>query len=100
MPGVKHLSVTMVGSVEEHTHPKEKKFDNLGIPTDLEGPWVTNDHAYEVAKLLNEFGREKDFGEKLFEILSAYDDYLYFTEKRKNYNPGSTLALIAPFLLA
>ncbi|MCK4550906.1 MAG: hypothetical protein KAT91_03050, partial [Candidatus Aenigmarchaeota archaeon] len=37
---------------------------------------------------------------KLFEILSAYDDYLYFTENRKNYNPGSTLALIAPFLLA
>ena len=86
--------------MEKNTHPEEKKFNNLGIPTDLEGPWVTNDHAYEVAKLLNDFGLSKKFGENLFEILSAYDDYLYFTEKRECYNPGSTLALIAPFLLA
>jgi energy-converting hydrogenase A subunit R len=57
---------------------------------DLEGPLAPQDNAYELMKL---FPR----GGKIFEIISRYDDLLTL-EGRLDYEPGDTLALIAPFL--
>ncbi len=59
---------------------------------DLEGPLSPDDHAYEVAR------RFLPEGDKLFEVLSAYDDVLYFEEGREGYEPGGTLVLLLPFL--
>jgi len=58
---------------------------------DLEGPLSPQDNAYEVMALF-------DRGCELFEVLSRYDDLLAL-EGRKNYEPGDTLKLIAPFLV-
>jgi len=58
---------------------------------DLEGPLATQDNAYELMKLFSDGG-------KVFEIISRYDDLLTL-EGRPNYEPGDTLALIAPFLV-
>ena len=57
---------------------------------DLEGPLSPQDNAYELMKL---FPR----GGKVFEVISRYDDLLTL-EGRPGYEPGDTLALIAPFL--
>jgi len=57
---------------------------------DLEGPLAPQDNAYELMKL---FPR----GGKIFEVISRYDDLLAL-EGRPDYEPGDTLALIAPFL--
>jgi energy-converting hydrogenase A subunit R len=57
---------------------------------DLEGPLAPQDNAYELMKL---FPR----GGKIFEVISRYDDLLTL-EGRSDYEPGDTLALIAPFL--
>ncbi|TEU18659.1 MAG: hypothetical protein E3I25_00860 [Dehalococcoidia bacterium] len=57
---------------------------------DLEGPLAPQDNAYELMKL---FPR----GGKIFEVISRYDDLLTL-EGRPDYEPGDTLALIAPFL--
>jgi len=59
---------------------------------DLEGPLATQDNAYELMKLF-------PGGDKLFEIISRYDDLLTL-ENRQGYEPGDTLALIAPFLVS
>jgi energy-converting hydrogenase A subunit R len=58
---------------------------------DLEGPLSPQDNAYELMKLFPQ-------GDRVFEIISRYDDLLTL-EERSNYEPGDTLALIAPFLL-
>ena len=58
---------------------------------DLEGPLATQDNAYELMKLFPEGGR-------IFEVISRYDDLLTL-EARLDYEPGDTLALIAPFLV-
>jgi len=58
---------------------------------DLEGPLATQDNAYELMKLFPDGGR-------IFEIISRYDDLLTM-EARFDYEPGDTLALIAPFLV-
>jgi energy-converting hydrogenase A subunit R len=58
---------------------------------DLEGPLATQDNAYELMKLFPGGGR-------LFETISRYDDLLTI-EGRAGYEPGDTLALIAPFLV-
>ena len=58
---------------------------------DLEGPLATQDNAYELMKSFSG-------GDKLFEIISRYDDLLTL-ESRPGYEPGDTLALIAPFLV-
>ncbi len=63
-----------------------------GIVTDWEGPWVLNDFAYEICREL--------FPPLFFEKLSSYDDYLAYEVKKPDYNPGDTLRLIAPFLVA
>ncbi|MDY6959326.1 MAG: hypothetical protein SVK08_09235 [Halobacteriota archaeon] len=58
---------------------------------DLEGPLSPQDNAYEVMSLLKD-------GDKIFEVLSFYDDMLTL-EHRDGYEPGDTLALIVPFLI-
>ncbi len=58
---------------------------------DLEGPLAAQDNAYELMKLF-------PGGGKIFEIISRYDDLLTL-EARLDYEPGDTLALIAPFLI-
>lgn len=62
--------------------------------TDCEGPLTINDNAYELAK---EFIPD---GDKLFEILSNYDDILVEKLKKEGYHAGTTLRYIIPFLLA
>ena len=57
---------------------------------DLEGPLAPQDNAYELMKLL-------PHGDKIFQVISRYDDLLTL-EGRQDYEPGDTLALIAPFL--
>ena len=58
---------------------------------DLEGPLSPQDNAYEVMGLI-------DNGHEIFEVISRYDDILTL-EGKENYEPGDTLALIAPFLV-
>ena len=58
---------------------------------DLEGPLSPQDNAYELMKLFSD-------GEKVFEVISRYDDLLTL-EEREDYEPGDTLALIVPFLV-
>jgi energy-converting hydrogenase A subunit R len=57
---------------------------------DLEGPLSPQDNAYDLMKLF-------PGGDKVFELISRYDDILTI-EKKENYEPGDTLALIIPFL--
>jgi energy-converting hydrogenase A subunit R len=64
------------------------------INSDWEGPWVTADHAFDIMR------RGIDGGARLFETISAYDDYLAYIVKKKGYEPGNTLSLIAPLLIA
>ena len=58
---------------------------------DLEGPLSPQDNAYELMKLFPD-------GDKIFEVISRYDDLLTL-EEREDYEPGDTLALIVPFLV-
>jgi len=58
---------------------------------DLEGPLAPQDNAYELMKLFPN-------GDRIFEVISRYDDLLTLEEK-KGYEPGDTLALIVPFLI-
>ena len=58
---------------------------------DLEGPLSPQDNAYELMKLFPN-------GDRVFEIISRYDDLLTL-EEREDYEPGDTLALIVPFLI-
>jgi energy-converting hydrogenase A subunit R len=58
---------------------------------DLEGPLATQDNAYELMKLFPDGGQ-------IFEVISRYDDLLTLAAKLA-YEPGDTLALIAPFLV-
>ena len=62
--------------------------------TDLEGPLVSNDNAFELAEhfIPN--------GEKLFGNLSKYDDVLADIFKRPGYRAGNTLKFMVPFLKA
>ena len=64
---------------------------NTYICFDLEGPLTPRDNAYDLMKLFPD-------GEKIFEVISRYDDLLTL-EEREDYEPGDTLALIVPFLV-
>jgi len=64
------------------------------VASDWEGPWVIADHAYEVTK------RGVPCGARLFAGISEYDDYLAYVRRKEGYEPGDTLSLIAPFLIA
>ncbi len=58
---------------------------------DLEGPLSPQDNAYDLMRLFPN-------GDKIFEVISRYDDLLTL-EEREDYEPGDTLALIVPFLI-
>jgi energy-converting hydrogenase A subunit R len=62
--------------------------------SDCEGPISKNDNAFEIASY---FLPE---GDRLFSLLSRYDDVLADLVKRPGYQAGYTLKLIAPFLKA
>jgi energy-converting hydrogenase A subunit R len=62
--------------------------------SDCEGPISKNDNAYE---LTTHFVPD---GDKLFSLISKYDDVLADVVKKKGYNAGDTLKLILPFLKA
>lgn len=62
--------------------------------SDCEGPISKNDNAFEIAShfIPN--------GDKLFAIISRYDDVLADVLRKPGYSAGSTLKLILPFLKA
>ncbi|NWF87498.1 HAD hydrolase family protein [Candidatus Bathyarchaeota archaeon] len=62
--------------------------------SDCEGPISKNDNAFE---LTTHFVPN---GNKLFTVISRYDDVLADILKRPNYKAGDTLKLILPFLKA
>jgi energy-converting hydrogenase A subunit R len=62
--------------------------------TDCEGPISKNDNAMELA---SHFIPQ---GDVFFALLSKYDDYLAYVERRPGYKAGDTLRLILPFLKA
>jgi energy-converting hydrogenase A subunit R len=62
--------------------------------TDCEGPISKNDNAMELA------AHFIPQGEGVFALLSKYDDYLAYVERRPGYKAGDTLRLILPFLKA
>ena len=62
--------------------------------SDCEGPFSRNDNAFEVvASYIPD-------GDKVFAIISKYDDVLADVVKKPGYNAGDTLKLILPFLKA
>ena len=62
--------------------------------SDCEGPISKNDNAYEITAqfVLN--------GDKLFPLISKYDDVLADVLKKPGYSAGSTLKLLLPFFKA
>ncbi len=62
--------------------------------SDCEGPISQNDNAFEVT---SHFVPD---GDKLFTVISKYDDVLADVLKRPRYKAGDTLKLILPFLKA
>jgi energy-converting hydrogenase A subunit R len=62
--------------------------------SDCEGPISKNDNAYEAT------AHFVPNGDKLFAIISKYDDVLADIVKKPGYNAGDTLKLILPFLKA
>ena len=62
--------------------------------SDCEGPISKNDNAFEIT---SHFVSD---GDKLFTVLSKYDDVLADVFKKPRYKAGDTLKLILPFLKA
>jgi len=62
--------------------------------SDCEGPISKNDNAFEIT------AHYVPNGDKLFTVISKYDDVLAEILKRPNYKAGDTLKLILPFLRA
>jgi energy-converting hydrogenase A subunit R len=62
--------------------------------SDCEGPISKNDNAYEITA---QFVPD---GDKLFTLISKYDDVVADVLKKPGYSAGSTLKLILPFLKA
>src|SRR4030067_1182546 len=62
--------------------------------SDCEGPISKNDNAFEAA------AHFVPDGDKLFAIISKYDDVLADIVRKPGYNAGDTLKLILPFLKA
>jgi energy-converting hydrogenase A subunit R len=62
--------------------------------SDCEGPISKNDNAFEAT------ARFVPDGDKLFALVSKYDDVLADVVKKSGYNAGDTLKLILPFLKA
>lgn len=64
------------------------------LATDCEGPLTLNDYAFELCAAYI------PAGDRLFQVLSRYDDYLVAVERRPGHAAGSTLRWVAPFLKA
>lgn len=62
--------------------------------SDCEGPISKNDNAFEITS------RFVPNGDKLFTVISRYDDVLADVIKKPGYKAGYTLKLILPFLKA
>ncbi|MFW9835630.1 MAG: HAD hydrolase family protein [Candidatus Thorarchaeota archaeon] len=62
--------------------------------SDCEGPISKNDNAYEIT------AQFVPNGDKLFTLISKYDDGLAAVLKKPGYSAGSTLKMILPFLKA
>ena len=62
--------------------------------SDCEGPISKNDNAFEIVT------RFVPNGDKLFTLISKYDDVLVDVVKKEDYSAGGTLKLILPFLKA
>ncbi|MEM2117603.1 MAG: HAD hydrolase family protein [Candidatus Bathyarchaeia archaeon] len=62
--------------------------------SDCEGPISKNDNAFELT------AHFVPNGDKLFTVISKYDDVLADVLKKPNYKAGDTLKLILPFLKA
>jgi energy-converting hydrogenase A subunit R len=62
--------------------------------SDCEGPISKNDNAFEIT------AHFVPNGDKLFSLISKYDDVLADVLKKPDYSAGSTLKLILPFLKA
>jgi energy-converting hydrogenase A subunit R len=62
--------------------------------SDCEGPISKNDNAFEAT------AHFVPNGDKLFAVISKYDDVLADIVKKSGYNAGDTLKLILPFLRA
>ena len=62
--------------------------------SDCEGPISRNDNAFEITSTF------VPNGDKLFTVISRYDDVLADVVKRPHYKAGDTLKLILPFLKA
>lgn len=68
---------------------------NLQLDIDCEGPLALNDNAFELCR---EFIQPQ--GDRFFQQVSRYDDYLTGLAKRPGYQSGDILKLILPFLKA
>jgi predicted HAD superfamily phosphohydrolase len=68
---------------------------NLQLDTDCEGPLALNDNAFELCRNFI-----KPQGDRFFQQVSRYDDYLAGVVKKPGYQAGNTLKLILPFLKA
>jgi len=64
------------------------------VESDLEGPWVKADHAFDSV------ARAVPNGDRVFQVISSYDDVRFLVEKVPGYEAGDTLKLIAPLLVA
>jgi len=71
-----------------------KLTDRKTFVSDCEGPLSTNDNAFEAT---NHFIKD---GDKLFALISKYDDVLADVIKKPGYKAGNTLKLILPFFKA
>ena len=67
----------------------------MQLDTGCEGPLALNDNAFELCR---EFIKPQ--GDRFFQQVSRYDDYLVEVAKRPGYKAGDTLKLILPFLKA
>ena len=68
---------------------------NLQLDTACEGPLALNDNAFELCR---EFIKPQ--GDRFFQQVSRYNDYLAGVAKRPGYKAGDLLKLILPFLKA
>jgi energy-converting hydrogenase A subunit R len=68
---------------------------NLQLNTDCEGPLALNDNAFELCR---EFLKPQ--GDRFFQQVSRYEDYLAGVAKKSGFKAGDTLKLILPFLKA
>ena len=68
---------------------------NIQLDTDCEGPLALNDNTFELCR---EFIKPQ--GDRFFQQVSRYADYLVEVAKKPDYKTANTLKLILPFLKA